>query len=333
MPTKQKMAQQLIITNGDDIVGRCRKAEIGDDHLAWLDVLFEGPIPADIDLAPLSARRANWIAAQGFALSRLAHQRFVERDNRLETTADDARIVLLFEHDLLDQLQLLQLLDWFAARPQLAGRLHLAQSRQYFAALTDGQLTRLCEAAPLVKPEQLTDAQRAWQAVRSATPERLLECVDGCPALPHVGAALRRLLEELPAVGSGLGRSEWQVLVALGGRSLAPPDIFDMVSQMETAIFMGDWSLYAVIDRLAFWPNRLIHGHTGITFNPNMALQSWRRYNVNKLQLSRLGEEVLAGATDAATLNRIDRWVGGTHLVAGRLWRIDRASGQLKVPA
>jgi hypothetical protein len=35
------------------------------------------------------------------------------------------------------------------------------------------------------------------------------------------------------------------------------------------------------------------------------------------------GRRALAGEVDAVALCRIDRWVGGTHLVPGALWRWD----------
>jgi hypothetical protein len=38
---------------------------------------------------------------------------------------------------------------------------------------------------------------------------------------------------------------------------------------------------------------------------------------------------VLAGTADRVALLGIDRWVGGTHLRPGRLWRWDRWSGRV----
>jgi hypothetical protein len=51
------------------------------------------------------------------------------------------------------------------------------------------------------------------------------------------------------------------------------------------------------------------------------------------LRLTRRGEHVLAGQAGRVALLGLDRWVGGTHLVAGSVWRWDPVAGRLVHPA
>jgi hypothetical protein len=44
-----------------------------------------------------------------------------------------------------------------------------------------------------------------------------------------------------------------------------------------------------------------------------------------RLRLTPLGEQALAGLVDRVELLGIDRWVGGTHVTSERLWRRDGA--------
>src|SRR5712691_11825056 len=101
----------LHITNGHS-VGIPRTGIPGEVSY-WLDVLHEGPVPAGLTLEQLSAVRAQFLADTGWGDPR---SDFARRDAQLAGWARHEEIVLWFKHDLYDQLQLIQILDWFAAR-------------------------------------------------------------------------------------------------------------------------------------------------------------------------------------------------------------------------
>src|SRR5262245_38420464 len=86
--------------------------------LPWRDVLHEGPVPGALSLDELSRRRARFIVEAGWWDDLAAVEKdFRERDAVLKATARHDEVVLWFEHDLYDQLQLIQILDWFVAHP------------------------------------------------------------------------------------------------------------------------------------------------------------------------------------------------------------------------
>ena len=105
----------LHITNGDCAAELIRACGIGGDVLPWRDVLHEGPVPAGLELRELSLLRASYIAEQGWGELAQVQDRFHERDRTLADLVRHEEVVLWFEHDLYDQLQLLQLLDWLGA--------------------------------------------------------------------------------------------------------------------------------------------------------------------------------------------------------------------------
>ena len=116
----------LHVTNGDSTVESMWQAHVAGDIVSWGDVLHEGPVPA-LAAAELRPVRAAHLAtmdastASGRAAAPLAAE--VEaglraRDERLEAAvAAGERVVLWFEHDLYDQLQLLQILAGLPDRP------------------------------------------------------------------------------------------------------------------------------------------------------------------------------------------------------------------------
>ncbi|MBA2483483.1 MAG: hypothetical protein H0V39_03495, partial [Nitrosomonas sp.] len=108
------MKNILNITNGDSTVGVMEKANIPGDFLPWRDVLYEGPVPDDLLLENLSKIRANFIINRNWGKPETVKQSFIERDNTFKSFDKYKKVILWFEHDLYDQLQLLQILDWFS---------------------------------------------------------------------------------------------------------------------------------------------------------------------------------------------------------------------------
>ena len=95
----------LHVTNGGSAAARIRAAGLGGDVLPWDDVLHEGPLTDD------RAARARFLAAHGWGEPAALAARLAARDDRLARALGAGEpIVLWFEHDLYDQLQLLQVL-------------------------------------------------------------------------------------------------------------------------------------------------------------------------------------------------------------------------------
>ena len=106
----------LHITNGDAAAGRMAEAGIPGDIVPWRDVLHEGPVPAGLGLDELRPVRARFLADCGWAPYEQALADLGTRDVALASFREHDETVLWFEPDLYDQLQLLQVLDWFAGQ-------------------------------------------------------------------------------------------------------------------------------------------------------------------------------------------------------------------------
>ena len=53
------------------------------------------------------------IISESWGITEAIERDFIERDNVLKSYGEYARVILWFEHDLYDQLQILQILNWF----------------------------------------------------------------------------------------------------------------------------------------------------------------------------------------------------------------------------
>jgi hypothetical protein len=289
------------VTNGDSAAGTLAEAGLGGSVLAWRDTLQEGPVPA---LAPGELRgvRAEFIAARGWAPRDAAEADLRARDEALAAALGSEPVVLWFEHDLYDQLQLIQVLARVDGQPVEA----IVVDR-FLGELTAAELAALWPERRAVTAAALETARAAWAAFTAPDPTALAALApDG--ALPFLGPALDRLREEYPATTDGLARSERQALAAVAAGADEPLAAFFASQRAEPAAYGGDTQFFDLLASLAAEPEPLIER--------------------DPLRLTAAGEAVLAGRAEAVQLRGVDRWLGGVHL-DGK-WRWDPAAGRLR---
>ena len=120
--------------------------------------------------------------------------------------------MLWFEHDLYDQLQLIQLLDWFEQQDLEGINLDLVQIDSYpgvrpfygLGQLSGPQLARLFPMRKRVTHSQRSIATEAWRAFRADDPTDLAAIAQQkFDEMPFLAAALVRFLEEYPGQQTG----------------------------------------------------------------------------------------------------------------------------------
>jgi len=328
----------LHITNGDMAVGVLRAGELPGAYLPWRDVLHEGPVPAGLSLDKLSRVRVEFIVACGWGKVEEESRKFLTRDAALEASLGEDEVLLWFESDLYDQLQLCQVLAWYkeqGSKPQKMSMIGVDKDADgNFRGLSqykpDG-IKALYESRVPVSEALIALGARAWDAFRAPEPVALDALRSkGTPSLPVLAPALERLLEELPSKANGLSRTEHAALAAVAEGARAPAEIFVAVHTREERPFMGDWPFWRVLARLASGTKPMLELASGARprFPPEVPPAA--SFGAQRFRLTPSGREVLAEKLDAVQLNGIDRWLGGTHLEKGaKLWRWDRTAGKL----
>lgn len=335
---------RLIVTNGESAAANIRAGGVKGRVLEWRDVLHDGPIPALESLELVSDVRADYLATVfGFDFADVRGD-FAARDGLITAHIAYSDVELWFEHDLFDQLQLVQLLAYFAREPERVG-LKLMQAETYLGALSPEAAAALAPGAVPVTTLQLEAGRAAWAAVTAETPQGIAALAEApVPDMPFLAPALRRWLEELPAPGTGLSLTQERVLRALSDGPAKVGRLFGAVTDQDEAKFLGDMSFFLRLDEMAFGPQPLISGlacpvHEVPRFSPATGGEvptaeelSYRSYAGSTISLTPAGASALAGTLDHATANAIDRWQGGTHLKPGHVWRFDRTAGRLVAP-
>jgi hypothetical protein len=324
---------RLIVTNGDNATAGMLQAGFDAELLPWRDVLHDGPVPAGITLENLSKIRAKFLAEEFGAPAKTGSD-FAERDAKIRSHGDYDRVELWFEHDLYDQLQLIQLLDLFAQERRSEG-LFLVQADDYLGMQTPEALAALQPTARPVTSDQFALAQSAWAAFTSPTPQKIPPLAfNDHASLPYLASALRRLLQELPAIASGLSLTEERCLLALTDGSRSVGALFKITQEQEEARFLADLPFFKLLDGLCFATTPLLHdlpcrSKACVTGQDE---GNYRAFAKAELTLTDAGHAALDGRFDHAQENGIIRWFGGTLLKAGSLWRRDQR-GHLVSPS
>lgn len=309
----------LNITNGDSAVEIMKSAGIPGDHLPWRDILHEGPVPENRSLEELSEIRAKFISDR-WGNAKETRQSFIERDTALKSYQDYEKVILWFEHDLYDQLQLLQILDWFQGQELEETTLSLICTDQYLGTLSPGEMASLFKYEEPITAIHLELASKAWSAFRSSTPLEWFSLLKtDTTVLPFLAGAIIRQLEEYPRADHGLSRTAHEALKIISLGEKHPVNVFSRYQESEERQFLGDSSFWLILHELLDSPTPLLKLPEGKVLmspiSPDLELST-----------TPAGEDVLSGKRNWLQMTEIDRWIGGVHLTPENIWYWDSNS-------
>jgi hypothetical protein len=320
-PDGDPMAAALHVSNGDgtDLPGTGLARRV----LYWRDALHEGPVPA-VGPEELRRIRAAFLAQAGADDRGEGAGMFLDRDRTLEANRA-GEYVLWFEADLYDQLQIIQILARLAELGVPAERITLICIGEHpgiarFGGLGELRTEQLAElpatkACARLTPAALHLAARAWAAFRAPTPDGLgAISATRSGELRFLGEAFDRLSREYPSTRDGLSLTERRILAGVAGGAPDAGAAFLCAAAREARPYLGDTWCFAMIDRMVRAPAPLLDATPA----------GGRVDRGTGLRLTETGARVLAGRADHVTLNGVDRWIGGVHLLGRDVrWRWD----------
>lgn len=328
----------LHLTNGDLASSALARSGLPGDIVSWRDLLHDGPVPRDDDLEAFRRVRGHFLASRGWSHESDAVADFAQRDARLEVVGAGDEVVLWFEPDLYDQLQLIQILARFAgggeeARP----RLTIVPADCYLGPMEPARLATMYGVRREITAVDLLHGQLAWSAFTAPTPDALLAVVsrldrevtartydaDAQVRLPHLVSALRRQLEEYPDIDSGLSRSERQLCEALSPRAITLRALFAAHQAAESWVWLGDLSFAWYAERLSDCAQPIVEHTDGSRLIAPLRDARGQGFWERTVQLTPFGQDVVRARADAVRANGIDRWIGGTHSTLAQYWRWD----------
>ena len=316
----------LHVANGTSTTETIREAAIPGLTSIWADPLHDGPVPGHLTDEELLDVRARHLASAGIdAADPIAELR--RWREAIDDRASYDELVLWYEHDLFDQLNLIQLLSRIGQIARVSRPVSLICINAFpghprfkgLGELSPDELGPLFETRRPVSKAQYELATRAWEAFRAADP-LALDALLGTDTsdLPFLAAALRRHLEEYPWTRDGLSRTERRLMTLAERGPIDISKAFPLMHEDETAFYIADSSLWQVAKELESARPSLI----------TVAATSTApgRLPAGTIALTDTGRSVLSSRVDRVEQCGIDRWLGGVHLASSQpMWRWDDA--------
>ena len=225
------------ITNGDCVAEELRRWAGEPRLIVWHDVLHEGPVVAGLGLEELTAVRSAWLAENGYGGAKLE-----ERDRQLRRLVARDSLWFWFEDDLYDQLQLLQALHFVWTEG-------LTASPHFLVDIPRGmvveEMAGLAAGKARVTAGMLELGARAWEMFTLGRAGELLDW--DLSALPHLRAAVERLLEHGPGDDNRVRRT---IVELLRGGGKTSGQLFGEYQKTEERPFLGDTTLFWYLERM-----------------------------------------------------------------------------------
>src|SRR5512138_1850240 len=259
----------LHVANGTSVTMTLEAAGVPGIMSIWADPLYEGPVPAGLSDDELREVRGRYLGGGD------ADDPMIDMRRWRQVIADHesyGEIVLWFEHDLFDQLNLIQLLGWIHAHVPASKPVGLICIGSFpgrpgfkgLGELTPGELAPLMAARRAVSDAEYALADRAWRAFREPAPEALDDLRrSDTAAMPFLAPAIERFLQEYPWTRDGLSRTERRLLQIADDGPVAMNSVFPRMHEGEGAYYVTDLSLLALAGTLSRTSPPLLALETG----------------------------------------------------------------------
>jgi Domain of unknown function (DUF1835) len=312
----------LHVTNGEATRGPLQRSGVPGTIVSWDDVLHDGPTPLVTGDEWIRVR-ARYLASVGYGDEDEMLRDFRAKGDPLDAAGAHDEVVFWFEHDLYDQLLLIRHLWWLSNNRPLTTRFSIVIGTDYLGLLAPKEFpSRFARRRPIAD-EEVAAGAAAWTAFCGDDPRRLVPLARAAGPLAYLPRAMHRLLEEFPAADTGLSRSERQILDVLAEGPRSPGQAFVACAKLEDDIWMGDWSFWTIVKRLA------VGAHPLVAADVRTAP---RGLPEGTLAITDAGRQVRTGRADHIVLNAPSRWIGGTLLTPARAWRWTGSSLQPAAP-
>lgn len=208
------------------------------------------------------------------------------------------KVILWFEHDLYDQLQLLQLLDWFAENLSDKTQLTIICTDQYLGMVSAEQVELLWKFEVPVSEAMLNLARKSWSAFRLESPMAWQELtMSDTSALPFLKAAMVRMMGEYPDAETGLSLTEEKTLEILVNHDSSVTQLFKSYQETEEPRYLGDSSFWIMLKGL------IDTQHSLVQLGPGDKLEPWSTTQI--VSISQRGRDILLGKKRKLDFSRL----------------------------
>lgn len=292
------MSSQLHITNGDVFTNKLSTLKLEGDIITWREMLCEGKTETNVGSESFWKTRFEFLNKN----YKISKSWFIDKTLKEYRTLcnhkQEDRIVLWFDFDLFDQINMLAVISWLKThRPYAEISLVSSEGEEDsldilgLGELTDEQLRKLYTNRTLLTQDDIEYADYVWQLYCSDNPIRLENLKDfDSFQFSHLSGAIEAHLMRFPTIRNGLNEVENNILrLARNAKPKTKLELLNTVLRNQGRYGFGDTQYERVITKL----------------KPLFT-------NFNPVKLSKKGMEILEGKTSYySCIQENDAYLGG----------------------
>ena len=292
------MSSQLHITNGDVLTNKLSTLKLEGDIITWREMLCEGKTETNVGSESFWKTRFEFLNKN----YKISKSWFIDKTLKEYRTLcnhkQEDRIVLWFDFDLFDQINMLAVISWLKTHRPYA-EISLVSSEgdedsldiMGLGELTDEQLRKLYTNRTLLTQDDIEYADYVWQLYCSDNPIRLENLKDfDSFQFSHLSGAIEAHLMRFPTIRNGLNEVENNILrLARSAKPKTKMELLNTVLRNQGRYGFGDTQYERVITKL----------------KPLFT-------NFSPVKLSKKGMEILDGKTSYySCIQENDAYLGG----------------------
>lgn len=292
------MSSQLHITNGDMFTEKLKSLKLDGDIITWREMLCEGKTETNVGSESFWKTRFEFLNKNYKVSKSWFIDKTLKEYRTLCNHKQEDRIVLWFDYDLFDQINMLAVISWLKThRPYAEISLVSCDEDENFenlsglGELADDQLRKLFTNRTLLTQDDIEYADYVWQLYCSDNPIRLENLKDFSSfQFSHLSGAIEAHLLRFPSIRNGLNEVENNVLrLARSTKPKSKVALLNTVLINQGRYGFGDTQYDRVITKL----------------KPLFT-------NFNPVKLSKKGMEILEGKTSYySCIQENDAYLGG----------------------
>lgn len=292
------MSSQLHITNGDILTNKLNTLKLEGDIITWREMLCEGKTETNVGSESFWKTRFEFLN-KNYKISKTWFiDKTLKEYRTLCNHKQEDRIVLWFDFDLFDQINMLAVISWLKTHRPYA-EISLVSSEGVedsldilgLGELTDEQLRKLYTNRTLLTQDDIEYADYVWQLYCSDNPIRLENLKDfDSFQFSHLSGAIEAHLMRFPTIRNGLNEVENNILrLARSAKPKTKLELLNTVLRNQGRYGFGDTQYERVITKL----------------KPLFT-------NLSPVKLSKKGMEILEGKTSYySCIQENDAYLGG----------------------
>lgn len=250
------MSNRLNILNGDATLEKFALSGLPGDILVWREILSEGPVMAG-PAEELFKLRAEWLYETVNAPREEYDTKVVQEYQKLQNYGQYDEVLLWFEFDLCDQINLIFLLNFFHAHNKSVP-LNLISPSEFpgypdfkgIGELKPQELAGLAAQQFRLREGDLKAGAEAWLTYVSGEEFAIREFLQKDHGqLTHLKPALEAHLERFPDI-AGLNRIDYELIRIVNSGVYDEWQIFKQFSDVCKIYGMTDLSVLAYLNKL-----------------------------------------------------------------------------------